>query len=234
MNLPSCVQLARGFDLGLRVSWPLQISGGTTILFNAFPYRNGGARGLFLGALSRMSDSSKLRPSKIHLVFLISRNLSNMVDAPTGVADIRHQLATQIVAAMRSKDRKRLDVLREIQNIVVYADKETGEVASDVKITALLSGHRAEAESTRDELLSHGKTELAAHEASVIEAISTYLPKASSTNEILSEAKEIAAQAGLSQPKDLGRLIKALMEKLGGRASNKAIGEAAKAVLFTK
>lgn len=132
---------------------------------------------------------------------------------------------------MRAKERRRLDALREVQNLVVYADKETGTTAPDAKILSVLAGHRSEAESARAELEAHGKAELAADEAAVIAVIEQFVPSALTPEQILDEARTLVKVLSLSGPKDMGKLIKALQEKLVGRAANKAIGEAAKLAL---
>lgn len=132
---------------------------------------------------------------------------------------------------MRNKERTRLDALREVQNLILYADKETGTPATDAKILSILAGHRAEAESARQELMAHGKSVLAADEEAVVQVIDLFVPTAMTPEQVLASARGIMKDLGLSNPKEMGRLIKAMQEKLGGAASNKAIGEAAKTAL---
>jgi len=75
------------------------------------------------------------------------------------------------------------------------------------------------------------RPELAAKEEAEIAVLERYLPKALSGAEIDALVREAIAETGAKAPSDMGRVMKALMPKVAGRADGKAVNEAVRRLL---
>jgi len=75
------------------------------------------------------------------------------------------------------------------------------------------------------------RPELAAKEEAEIVVLERYLPKALSATEIESFVREAIAETGAKASSDMGRVMKALMPKVAGRADGKAVNEAVRRLL---
>lgn len=79
--------------------------------------------------------------------------------------------------------------------------------------------------------LRGNRPELAAKEQAEIAVLERYLPKALSPDEIEALVREAIAETGAKGASDMGRLMKAVMPKVAGRADGKAVGETVKRLL---
>ena len=79
--------------------------------------------------------------------------------------------------------------------------------------------------------LQGNRPELAAKEEGEIAVLDRYLPKALSAEEIESAVREAIAETGAKLPSDMGRVMKALMPKVAGRADGKVLNETVRRLL---
>jgi uncharacterized protein YqeY len=79
--------------------------------------------------------------------------------------------------------------------------------------------------------LQGNRPELAAKEEGEIAVLERYLPKALSAEEIESAVREAIAETAARLPSDMGRVMKALMPKVAGRADGKAVNETVRRLL---
>jgi uncharacterized protein YqeY len=79
--------------------------------------------------------------------------------------------------------------------------------------------------------LQGNRPELAEKEQAEIAVLERYLPKALSSQEIEALVREAIAETGAKGPADTGRLMKAVMPKVAGRADGKAVNETVRRLL---
>ena len=143
------------------------------------------------------------------------------------------QVSKDIVAAMKAKDKVRLQALRNIKKYFIEAKTAPGandtlEDAAALKILAKLAkqGHDTAALYTEQ-----GRPDLAEEEVAQAQVVEEYLPKALSAEELEAEVKAIIAETGASSPKDMGKVMGVATKKLAGRADGKAISALVKQLL---
>jgi uncharacterized protein len=72
-----------------------------------------------------------------------------------------------------------------------------------------------------------GRTDLVAKESAEVAVLETYLPPAASPDEIDAAVADAVAETGAASPKDIGKVMKAVMPKLAGKhADGRTINEA--------
>ena len=76
-----------------------------------------------------------------------------------------------------------------------------------------------------------GREDLAGEELAQVEAIETYLPKALSDEELISELKVIIDEVGATNAKEMGKVMGIASKKLARKAEGKAISEKVRALL---
>jgi len=135
-----------------------------------------------------------------------------------------------IKAAMRAKEREKLEALRAVKTAFTLAQTSGEEVteATHVGILKKLVKQRKDsaalyAEQNRPEL---AEKELA--EAAIIEA---YLPAQMSEEEVTKMVQEIIAQTGAAGMKDMGKVMGMATQKAAGNADNKLVSQIVKSLL---
>lgn len=139
----------------------------------------------------------------------------------------------EIKVAMKAREQNRLMALRAVKSeLLLAATKEgsTGEVSDEdgLKIIQKLVKQRKD---TAAVYTQNGRTDLAEIELQELSYIEPFLPKQMSVEEIEAAVRAIVAQVGATSVKEMGKVMGVASKELAGKADNKAVADAVKAVL---
>ena len=139
------------------------------------------------------------------------------------------RISQDIAAAMKAKEPTRLGALRmakaALMNSEVQKARPLDEAESLQVMTSLIKQRRDSIEQFRN----GGRTDLADKEAAEIAILEVYLPPAMDAAGLEQLVNEVVTELGASGPKDLGRVMKAVMPRLAGQAvDGKAVTEIVK------
>ena len=143
------------------------------------------------------------------------------------------QISKDIPAAMKAKDKVRLETLRNIKKYFIEAQTAPGaaEVLSDDNALKILSKLAKQGRDTAALYTEQGRPDLASEELAQVAVIEEYLPQPLSAEELEAEVKNIISEVGATGPKDMGKVMGVASKKLAGRADGKAISELVKKIL---
>jgi hypothetical protein len=131
-----------------------------------------------------------------------------------------------IAGAMKAHEAARLSTLRMLKAALVNRAVERGrdlDEAESQQVVATLVKQRRE---SIEQFLAGGRQDLADKERAEIVVLEAYLPPALDPSEVDRAIDEAIGETGAASTKDLGRVMKAVMAKLAGRAADgKAINE---------
>ena len=131
------------------------------------------------------------------------------------------QVKTDTTAAMKAGERERVSALRLVADALQKAHKEaSGNEADEVAVLQRERKRRLEA---ADAYREAGRTDLAEGEEREAEIISTYMPEQLSDEELHAIVGDVVAETGASSPKEMGRVMSAVMPKVQGRADGKRV-----------
>jgi uncharacterized protein len=146
-------------------------------------------------------------------------------------ATITDQVQSQLAAAAKAQDRRRLAALRLVLDALKKASKESGTELDEQGEIAVLKRERKRRVEAADAYRSGGRPELAAAEEAEAALIDEYLPEPLSEQELEALVTEAVAETGAESPREMGKVMSALMPKLGGRADGKRVSELVRAKL---
>ena len=143
--------------------------------------------------------------------------------------DITHDL-TQ---AMKAREEPKLSTLRmlkaELQKL--QADKGKSYEITDADVQAVIKRLIKQRKDAAEQYASGGANDRAESELSEIKILEPYLPKQLS-DDALDEMISVAArEINASSPKDMGKLMKAVMSKAKGQADGSRVKEMVTAFL---
>ena len=136
---------------------------------------------------------------------------------------MKKRIERDFIEALRSKDKFRLNVLRSLKAAFKYQEIEQKKELSDEEMIAILNGQVKSRKQAIELYLQGNRPELAKVEQNEIEIISCYLPRQLSEEELKQEVKQIITVFDAKSMKDMGRVMKALKEKLGSTADGKIL-----------
>ncbi len=147
--------------------------------------------------------------------------------------DIFEKVSKDIIAAMKAKDKVRLEALRNIKKYFIEAKTAPGanDTLPDATALKILAKLAKQGRDTAALYKEQNRPDLAEEESAQAAVIEEYLPKALTADELEAELKAIIAETGAASPKDMGKVMGAASKKLAGRADGKAISEVVKRLL---
>jgi len=125
------------------------------------------------------------------------------------------------VTALKAGDRERAGALRLIVSELQKAEKDGG--ADEVEVLQRERKRRLEsAQAYRDA----ERSDLAASEEREAELIEGYMPQQLSDEELHAIVGDAVAQSGASSPKEMGKVMAAVMPQVKGRADGRRVSAA--------
>ena len=148
---------------------------------------------------------------------------------------LKDRITEDIKAAMKAKDKPRLNALRNIKKALLEKEvsvrpqgRESLTSEQEIEVLGQLAKQRRD---SIEQYRQGGREDLAAKEEAELATIATYLPAQLSDEEIATAIDEMIAQVGAKSVKDLGRVMGPAMKRMKGRADGKKIQEMVKAKL---
>ncbi|HEY6568984.1 MAG TPA: GatB/YqeY domain-containing protein [Candidatus Limnocylindrales bacterium] len=134
---------------------------------------------------------------------------------------LRERLQDDTIAAMRSGDALRRDVLRMVQNAIYNADKAKHTTMSDDEIVGVITREVKTRRESIDAFRKGGREDLVAKEEAEIAILADYLPEALSDDELATLVDEGVTATGATSARDMGKVMGWLSPKIRGRADGK-------------
>lgn len=143
------------------------------------------------------------------------------------------QVSKDIVAAMKAKDKVRLEALRNIKKFFIEAKTAPGanDTLDDAVALKILAKLAKQGRDTAALYHEQNRPDLAEEEEAQAKVIEEYLPKALTPEELEAEVKAIIAQVGTTSAKDMGKVMGVASKQLAGRADGRAISTLVKQLL---
>jgi uncharacterized protein len=135
---------------------------------------------------------------------------------------VKQDLAT----AMKAGERERVGALRLVLSELQKAVKE-----GDGDELAVLRRERKRRHESASAFRDAGRDELAAAEEAEARVIEAYLPADLSDEELRAIVAAAVAESGAQGPRDMGRVMKAAMPKVAGRADGRRVSALAQEAL---
>jgi uncharacterized protein YqeY len=144
---------------------------------------------------------------------------------------ISEQIQKDMVDAMRSRDELRLSTLRMVKSAIKLKEVDKRAPLDDKETQQILSTLIKQRRDSIEQFTKGGRQELADKEAQEIKIIEHYLPKAMGEEQIAEAVKTTIAEMGSPTIKDMGAVMKNVMEKLlatGARVEGKTVSDLVK------
>ena len=139
---------------------------------------------------------------------------------------LREKVNADLTAAMKAKDAGRLSALRMLKAAIMNKGVEKGRDLDDAEVLQVVSSLVKQRRDSIEQFTKAGRTDLVEKETGEIAVLEHYLPPAATADEIEAAVKAAIAETGAASPKDMGKVMKAVMPKLAGKnADGKAVNE---------
>jgi len=128
--------------------------------------------------------------------------------------------------AMKKKDPIKVSTIRMLRAAIknLSIEKRT-ESLEEADILQIISKQVRQHEDSIEQFIKGGRTDLVEKESRELEILKSYLPPPLSNAEIVAIVKEAIAEVGAQTKRDMGKVMKVVMEKVRGRADGKTVSQ---------
>ena len=148
-------------------------------------------------------------------------------------ASIMERLQADMVQAMKAKDAPTLSTLRMLKSALMEAKTakpKDATLSADEEIEVLQRYVKKRRE-TMEINAKAGRADLNASEEREIEVTQHYLPEAISEEALAEIVRQAVASTGAAGPKEMGKVIAAVMPQVKGRAEGSVVSRLVKQAL---
>ena len=141
-------------------------------------------------------------------------------------------IQNEMKSAMKNKDAFRLATLR-----LLIADMKKTKIdkqlpkLEDAEVISILKKQAKQRQDSIEQFNKAGRTDLSEKEAGELKVIQEFLPEEISAEALAKIVEEAIAETGAASMKEMGKVMKAVLEKTQGRADNRQVSEIVKSKL---
>ncbi|MCO5175538.1 MAG: GatB/YqeY domain-containing protein [Thermomicrobiales bacterium] len=144
---------------------------------------------------------------------------------------LAEQLVSDLRDAMKSGDTQRREVIRFLRASIKNAEIDKHAELTDEEIEAVIRGQIKQRRDSIDMFRKGGRDDLADAEAAQVAVLQTYLPAQISDDEAEELVRRVVEESGATSPKEMGKLMPALMQAAAGRVEGRTLSALARAEL---
>lgn len=162
-----------------------------------------------------------------------SYNASLFVKGVQGIMTLQERLVEEMKDAMRTGQAEKLSVIRMVRASLKNREIERGKTKplTDADVTEVILAGIKQRRDSIDQFRKGGRADLVAKEEQEVAILQTFLPPPLSDEELNALIREAAAEVAASGVKDMGKVMKAVMPRLAGRAEGGTVNAAVKRYL---
>ena len=141
--------------------------------------------------------------------------------------DIDHCFKT----ALKNQDRLELSTLRLLKTALKNRQVQEKRSLTEAEVVGVITSQVKQRRDSVEEFKRAGRSDLAQQEEEELRFLLSFLPQQLAPEEIRRQLQEIISELQASGPGDLGRVMKAAMVRLAGRADGKVVNVVARELL---
>jgi len=139
------------------------------------------------------------------------------------------RVTQEIADAMRQKDQASLAPLRMLKAALMNKEVEKGRALDDAEALQVVGALVKQRRDSVEQFTAGGRQDLADREQAEIRFLERFLPPPADPAAIDAAVEAAVAETGAAGPKDMGKVMKAVMVRLAGQSvDGRAVSDAVK------
>jgi uncharacterized protein YqeY len=147
------------------------------------------------------------------------------------MSQIKAKLQQDLKDAMKAKDVFRRETIRFLMSALKQVEVDERKELSDEDIYKIIQKSIKQREDAAKQYREANRPDLYEKEEKEAELLKAYLPKQLSEEELRTLVSEVISETGASSMKDMGRVIKEVMGRVGSSADGKSVSGVVKDLL---
>jgi len=145
---------------------------------------------------------------------------------------LKTTILDDIKTAMKARDSKKLEVLRFVNAQIKNKEIEIRpKEVTDEDVMSVLKKFVKQRNEAMEQFQAANRGDLVAKEKEEAAMIEAYLPEMMAEDQVKAVVAEAVKETGASSMKDMGKVMKVVLEKTGGQADGKLVSTLVKGAL---
>jgi uncharacterized protein YqeY len=145
--------------------------------------------------------------------------------------DTKVKLENDLKDAMRSGDDTRKRTIRMVLAAIKQTEIDKQVTLDETGVIGILQKEVKTRRESLEEAQKAGRADLVAGTEAEIVVLNGYLPQAMDPAELTALAEAVIAEVGATTPADMGKVMKALLPRVAGRAANDQVSQVVRGLL---
>ena len=138
---------------------------------------------------------------------------------------LQERIEQALKEAIREKHENKRNAIRLLLTAVKVKEKELKRALDEMETQQVIASQIKQRRDAVDQYQLAQRADLAASEEDEIRILQAFLPAALTPEALEKLVVEVIAELGAQSAKDMGRVMKALMPKVAGRADGKQVND---------
>ncbi|HPQ79236.1 MAG TPA: GatB/YqeY domain-containing protein [Candidatus Dojkabacteria bacterium] len=128
-----------------------------------------------------------------------------------------------MISATKEGNTDKLDILKLALASMINAQKASDEPLKDVELEKILKKEVRKVQDSVEQFTAIGRMELAEREKRQLDVLKSYLPEEMAAGDIAKIVKQVISEIKPEGPKDMGKVMAAVMKEVAGRADGNVV-----------
>ncbi len=138
---------------------------------------------------------------------------------------LKDKLMNDLKIAMKEKQQLRKSVITMARAAIKQIEVDRRVELDDEAVIEILSKQVKQKRDAIDEFAKGGREDLVNEAKAEIDILMDYLPQQLTEEEVTKIVSQVVDEVGANSPKDMGKVMSALMPKIKGRADGKLVNK---------
>jgi uncharacterized protein YqeY len=138
---------------------------------------------------------------------------------------LKEKLAEDLKEAIRQRDEARKTAIRMLTWAIKNAEVEKGRPLEDHEVLSLVQKEIRRRLESIEQFRKGNRPDLVEKEEAELKVLQAYLPPPMTREEVAEVARQVMAEVGARSPRDKGKVMPILIQRLAGRADGRLINE---------
>ncbi len=134
------------------------------------------------------------------------------------MSETADRIQAEVIAAMKQRQKRRLGILRMIQAAMKQVEIDERRDLTEDDVLKIVGSYARKVKDQIAGARDGGRDDLAAAAEAELVIVSEFLPAELTDAELEEVVRDVVAEVGATGPQDLGKVMKAAMPKVAGRA----------------
>ncbi len=141
---------------------------------------------------------------------------------------LEERVADEMKQAMKAGDKLRLSAIRMIRSALKNKEIELRRKLEDEDVVKAIQAMVRKGEESVEQFQAGGRMDLVEKEKKEMEILESFLPQLLSQEEIVKIIDQSIQETQASSPKDIGKVMKSVLAKIGGKADGRLVNQMVK------